>query len=266
MYWNNFKNNTNKYGFIHKKSLGQNFLKDLNVLRKIVSIISPLKSDKIIEIGPGQGALTKYLEKSGGYVLTIEKDIELGFYIKKNFNVDVLIMDALDVCWSKINGKFNKIVGNLPYNIATTLIWDIVANLMDVEKMVFTVQKEVAEKIGAKVGEKKYGSLSVWIQTFCDVRLEFQINPRCFYPRPKVISQVIVLTPKKIFLDKKTKTGLLKTLRVCFSSPRKQLKNLLKCYWNEKVEELFRKQKLSKNMRPNMLSCEDYLELSKAIF
>ena len=266
MYWNNFKTTTKKVGFIHKKSLGQNFLKDPNVLRKIVSIISPRESDKIIEIGPGQGALTGYLENSAGSILTIEKDMELGFYIKKNFNVDVLVMDALDVCWSKINGKFNKIVGNLPYNIATTLIWDIAANSIGVEKMVFTVQKEVAEKIGAKVGEKKYGALSVWIQSFCDIRLEFQINPGSFFPRPKVMSQVIVLTPKKIFLDKKTKTGLLKTLRICFSSPRKQLKNLLKCYWNEEVEEVFKRQKLSENMRPNMLSCEDYLELSKAIF
>ena len=266
MYWNNFKTSAKRDGFIHKKSLGQNFLKDPNVLKKIIRIISPRESDKILEIGPGQGALTKHLIKNCSYILTIEKDLELGFFIKKNFLVDVLIMDALDLCWSKVNGKFNKIVGNLPYNIATTLIFEMVSNLPDVEKMVFTVQREVAEKIGAKVGQKKYNALSVWVQTFCDVKLEFQINPGCFFPRPKVMSQVIVLTPKKILLDKKTKIGLIRILRICFKGPRKQLKNLLRVYWNEKVQEFFEKQSLNKSMRPNMLSSEDYLELSKVIF
>ncbi len=252
--------------FFPKKSFGQNFLVDKNIAKKIVELIGPNEEDKIIEIGPGKGALTQYLVDSSGYVLGIEKDKTLAFFLKRELCVDVVLMDAMKFPWSRIRGKFNKIIGNLPYNIASSLIWDIVSNCGMVEKMVFTVQREVAQKIGARVGDKKYGVLSVWVQTFCDVKLGFTIGPSSFSPPPKVVSQVVVFSPKRIDIEKDLKKRLIKTLRICFSSPRKQIGNLLKNYWNPVLKTLFEKRGLKKDFRPQRLTPQDFMEISKVIF
>ena len=252
--------------FYPKKSLGQNFLIDQNIAKKIIGLLSLSSGDKVLEIGPGQGALTKYLNKNDIKLILIEKDKDLAISLKKEWpHLDILLMDALTFPWDKITGKLNKIIGNLPYNIASTLIWEICAHCFNIDLMVFTIQKEVAEKIGAKVGEKKYGPLSIWVQTFCEVKLEFSISPTCFNPRPKVMSQVITLRPRNITLDNVTKKKLSRTLKLCFKTPRKQLGNILKKAWNPVIDKYLQKHSLKKEMRPQMLSPKNYLDLSKII-
>lgn len=250
-----------------KKHLGQNFLIDKNIITKIINLIDPKESDVILEIGPGRGALTTYLAQRAKSLIAVEKDKELIFDLKRNIPyAKFILMDALTFPWNRASVYFTKIVGNLPYNIATTLIFDIVPHFDTGKFMVFMVQKEVAEKICAKVGEKKFGILSVWIQTFCNVYADIIIKPTCFYPKPKVLSQVILLKPKGIRLSEQTKQKLKKAIKLCFNNPRKQLKSILKVHWNNKLEEFFRQNQIRIDARPNALNPEQYLQLSEIIF
>ncbi len=250
-----------------KKQLGQNFLIDKNIITKIIHLIEPEVEDVILEIGPGKGALTRYLAQMAKSLIAVEKDKGLIYDLNKDIpDAQFILMDALTFPWHRANGYFTKIVGNLPYNIATTLIFDIVAHFSRGKLMVFMVQKEVAEKICAKPGDKKFGVLSAWIQTFCDVKADIIIKPTCFYPRPKVLSQVILLIPKKIELNKNTQEKLKKTIKTCFNNPRKQLKTILKNRWNSDLDDFFKKNKIREDARPNMLTPEQYLQLAETIY
>lgn len=249
-----------------KKHLGQNFLIDNNIISKIVEIIDPNEDDFILEIGPGQGAITTHLAKKARLVFAIEKDRELIVELKNLLtNVQLILMDALNFPWERGNNRFTKIVGNLPYNIATTLIFDIVPNFSHGKNMIFMVQKEVADKICAQVGTKNYGLLSVWVQTFCDTTKSILVKPTCFYPRPKVLSQVVILKPKGVTLSQQKLTKFKNTLKFCFNRPRKQLKSILKHRWNESVDEFFEQNQIDLKSRPNMLTHENYLQLSEII-
>ncbi len=254
--------------FFPKKSLGQNFLIDLNIIKKIINLIGPGPKDSILEIGPGRGALTQHLINSCKRLILIERDQGLAFYIKKKWPwTELILMDARNAPWDRIHEKINKIVGNLPYNIASRLIWDICSTCTNLDLMVFTIQKEVAEKIAAKAGQKKYGLFSAWVQTFCDVELKFLIGPNCFFPRPKVQSQVVILRPKKnIVLDKVAQKRLSIFLKFCFKCPRKQLGNILRDSWNPDIDNYIGMRGFTKKTRPGMLTPKDFYELSRILY
>ncbi len=247
-----------------KKALGQNFLIDKNIIQKIICVAEIDKRDHILEIGPGRGALTLPLYERAGRYIGVERDKKLALYLKQmEPGLFLIVMDGLTLPWKRVQkGSINKIIGNLPYNIASRLIWEISGFSRGYDRMVFTVQKEVAERICATAGEKNYGPLGVWVQIFCETKIEFFISPKCFRPIPKVTSATISLFPRRdVVFSEEDKKKLAFVIKSCFRSPRKQLGNLLKKSWSSDIEEFFQKEGLNRKMRPGELTPDQYKKL-----
>jgi len=249
-----------------KKSLGQHFLWDKNIIGKIVRSLEINPKDALVEIGPGQGALTREVIKYeyNSYLL-LEKDKKLCKLLKSILpGLDVVNLDALNFNWEKLNTlKSLKIFGNLPYNIASPLLWNLVSALTSYQKGLFMVQKEVAERIVAKPGSKVYGALSVWIQSFARPRLLFNVSPKVFFPRPKVWSSVIELKPKaNLPANPSNLADLIKTM---FQSRRKQLQKIIKTKFSSQKLEVLQELGLSPTLRPEDLSVEDFQRLAAKI-
>ena len=180
-----------------KKSLGQHFLTNPGICRRIVDLIAPSGSDSILEIGPGPGALTGVLEKAPhARLLLLEKDdYWAGVRAKEGGpSTEVRCMDALTFPWGDLEGQW-KLIGNLPYNVASPLIWDIAWKCRALTRAAFMVQKEVGDRLAAAPGTRHYGALSVWVQAWLCVRMEFTLGPGAFSPPPKVDSAVLSFTP-----------------------------------------------------------------------
>lgn len=267
-----------------KKSLGQNFLQDVNIARKIVDGLHITANDRVIEIGPGPGALTKLLLNSlAKRLLLVEKDRywaqhhgaqdgqlldattmdewAQGFY-GEGPRLVVGEADALKVPWGDFNEPV-KIIGNLPYNVASPLMWDVVSQSRGCERAVFMIQKEVGLRLVAEPKNRDYGALSVWIQSFSAPKIDFIVPPQVFHPRPKVHSAVVSFTPIPLnpALDYKALASLLK---LCFQARRKQLRNSLKTLPN--VEEAFNLTGINPTSRPEELSPTDFHRLGMALF
>ena len=223
-----------------KRSLGQNFLRDANIARKIVRALNVEEGDRVLEIGPGQGALTGLLKESVAAALVlVEKDDhwaaeraagEEGAFFPsaeaylrhgRDRAYSVVADDALRLPWERFTGTW-KCIGNLPYNIASPLLWELCSRFSTLRRAVFMIQKEVGLRVVAVPGTSAYGALSVWVQSFMRPRLEFVVPPQVFHPRPKVDSSVLsfVPLPEPPSVD----TALLAaTLHGCFQMRRKQL-------------------------------------------
>jgi len=216
-----------------KKSLGQHFLKNKSVIQRIINLGDIQEDEQVIEIGPGPGALTKLLrDMNYGKLWLLEKDDifaqEHKDYATKHKleRMEVLHMDALTFDWKSLQGQW-KIIGNLPYNIASPLMWDIVSQVPHLSKAIFMVQREVAERIRASEGNKTYGALSVWIQSYCKVEKGFVVEPHAFSPPPKVDSALIVLTPLPKENLPKDPQNLARLIKICFQQRRKQMHGVL---------------------------------------
>jgi len=249
-----------------KKSLAQHLLIDSNVAKKIVSCLSLEQGDNVLEIGPGEGALTRILLDKKTRILVLEKDKSLAQLLKSNWpEIDVLCIDALKVDWSRYNNFFAsnlKVIGNLPYNVASALLWKIVSSLL-FSKMVFTVQKDVALRIAANPGNRIYGALSAWIQNFARVKYEFEISENVFCPRPKVKSAVISLQSCLSSERPQNPKDLAEILHLCFQKRRKQLKKIFKDRWDKDLEQEFYKLGISPQHRPENLTPRNFVQLSK---
>ncbi|RQD68103.1 16S rRNA (adenine(1518)-N(6)/adenine(1519)-N(6))-dimethyltransferase RsmA [Desulfonatronovibrio magnus] len=250
-----------------KKSLGQNFLTDGNIAGKIVDALGLEHGDDVLEIGPGQGALTKLLILRQVNLTALEKDWNLCLALKKSCpQAGLICIDALKYDWAKLHRLHSlKIVGNLPYNIGTRLIWDITAQVSGMKCGVFMLQKEVAQRIVSPPGSKKFGAISVWVQSHVRAELLFNVSPQVFRPKPKVESAVLRFSPlekKGIFSD----SALAKTLSLMFQSRRKQIKSILKAHWNVTIENCLDERSLDLRCRPEDLSPHDFQVLSSLIF
>ena len=219
---------------LFKKSLGQHFLTNKSILKKIVCI-KDIKNKIIFEIGPGQGALTKeILQKKPKKLILIEKDRNLRSCLlklqEKFKNVITFIGDdILNINLKEFNYNKIQIISNLPYNIASTFIIKLIMDFDIIESMVFMVQKEVAERLSAKVSTSYYSRLSVLMQSHARVEKVFDVEPYHFRPKPKVKSTVIKIMPyseRKIHYDK-----LDNVLKVSFRQRRKTIKNNLKTFF-----------------------------------
>lgn len=253
-----------------KKSLGQNFLIDTNVISKIVTEISSCNDDLIIEIGPGRGALTKELKKSNASVICYELDRDLKDIL------GTLEDDKLRIIWQDFlesnikedikNVKYNKlfIVGNLPYYITTPIIEHIMESDIDFEKLVIMVQKEVADRFLARPHSKEYGYITVVLNYYFEINRVINVSKYAFNPVPKVESTVLSLIPKKEkeMLDFNKYKVFLKN---CFSQKRKTLKNNLKGYDWKSVREVLDKYNLNENVRAEEISGEILIEIFKNI-
>jgi len=213
-----------------KKYLGQHFLKDRNIIRKIVDFIDIKRDDIVIEIGPGGGALTKELiERKPEKLVCVEIDDEMIDYLKDTFRdcsfIEIVKGDAVKFNFSKC-GNMIKVVGNLPYNVSTAIIRNLLNYKNILEVAVFMTQKEVAERLVSKKG-KEYGYLPALLQNFFEIKKLFDVSPKAFTPPPKVWSTVFEMVPKDFSLDRKELEQFEKFLKKAFSSRRKKLKNTL---------------------------------------
>lgn len=251
-----------------KKSLGQNFLTDQNICRRIVDAVAPGPADTIIEIGPGQGALTGFIVQAGpSRFSVIELDDGLADRLEEAYpDIQVIRADALKFPWESLNAEGRcKIVGNLPYNVGSKLIWDIVSRVQTLDRAVFMVQHEVALRLTAEPGCKAYGGLTAWVRNFADTRYLFKVPPTVFRPQPKVDSAVVAFVPRPVTEWPRSPQALDRLIKMLFQKRRKQLSNILKPLWNQEIESWFATQGVSPAARPETLSPQQFLELSALI-
>lgn len=219
------------------KSLGQNFLTDENIILDIIEALDIQDNDNIMEIGPGTGALTKHLINKDINFFAVEKDTRAFNYLKNMYpNLFIYNQDILQFDYSNIENNV-KIIGNLPYYITSLIISDVLKIHKKVKKAVFTVQKEVAERIVSDPNSKNFGILSVAVQLYSRPKLLFNIPPHAFDPPPKVTSSVITLD----FYEEpvyKNPEDLMKFVNACFSQRRKKLSNSIKNYLNQNKKSL----------------------------
>lgn len=255
--------------FEYKKSLGQNFLQDQNIINKIASSLTPSKNDLIIEIGPGAGALTKELVKKECDVICFEIDKRLENILNKlesDNNLKVIFEDFLKVNIKTYidTKKYDKLyfVGNLPYYITTAIINKIIKESNPYE-IVIMVQKEVAERFNATPGSREYGSLSVFLQYNFEIEKVCDVNKKCFEPIPKVDSTVIKFKTTSKYKEKvKNEDKFYKIIKDSFTHKRKNLRNNLMNYDLSKIEEILKKYNKDLTSRAESLTIEEFIEIS----
>ncbi|NDV19179.1 16S rRNA (adenine(1518)-N(6)/adenine(1519)-N(6))-dimethyltransferase RsmA [Pseudodesulfovibrio sp. JC047] len=250
-----------------KKSLGQNFLKDPNICRKIVDAISPGENDFIIEIGPGQGALTEFLvETNARKLVALEMDNALAEHLATRWPMlDVIRTDALQFPWAELEDGPHKIIGNLPYNVGSKLIWDIVSTVPHLERAVFMVQHEVATRLTAKPGCKAFGGLTAWVNNFCETTYLFKVPPTVFRPQPKVDSAVVRFEPLPVEDRPANPKKLAELIKLLFQQRRKQISTILKKRWNDSIESWFEVEGVSPQIRPENLTPKQFSSLSERL-
>ncbi|MFV9875348.1 MAG: 16S rRNA (adenine(1518)-N(6)/adenine(1519)-N(6))-dimethyltransferase RsmA [Rickettsiales endosymbiont of Dermacentor nuttalli] len=254
-----------QYGLNPNKKLGQNFILDPNFNSRIAKVAGDLSNHVVLEIGPGPGGLTRALLEAGARkVVAIEYDtrcIEALKLLKEKYvhRLEVFNLDALHIIERELVPCNSKIVANLPYNVATELLFKWLEQSRYFSSMTLMFQKEVAMRIHATPGSKLYGRLSVMSQFYCDVDYQFDVSPNLFFPQPKVTSGVINLIPKKILPDIDSKL-LSYICKLVFGQRRKVLSNSLKQLTNKPIE-LLRKSNIDANKRPEELSLEDFCTL-----
>lgn len=254
--------------FDYKKSLGQNFLKDENIINKISDSINPNKDDLIIEIGPGSGALTKKLVNKESDIICFEIDKRLESILNEIIasNLRIIYEDFLKIKISDyIESKYKRVffVGNLPYYITTAIINKIIEESNPYE-IVIMIQKEVAQRFMANPKSREYSSISVFLQYYFDISKICNVSKNCFEPVPKVDS--IVLKLKRNNKNKsKNESILFKLIKDSFRQKRKNLKNNLKNYNLEKIEALLNNRNKSLKCRAEELSVDDFIYLSDNI-
>ena len=248
-----------------KKSLGQNFIIDRNVLEQIVDTVE-ITNKEVLEIGPGSGNLTTFiLKKSPKKIYAIEKDDDLALLLKDKFANEITIIndDVLKISEDKISSKKLTVFGNLPYNISTEILSKWIINLNKnswFEKLVLMFQKEVAERIIAESNTSKYGRLSILSNWKLDIKKIMEIKPQSFSPRPKVDSTLLLFTPKKKFFELKEAKNLEMITRIFFSQRRKMLKKPFNQVFNN-AKVVAEKFDINLNLRPQNLSPEMYFKL-----
>lgn len=253
--------------FSHKarKRFGQNFLSDPGIIQRIVSSIAPREDDNIVEIGPGKGAITALLLEACPKLNVVELDRDLipillaQFAVFKDFKIHQA--DALKFDFSSLaKDKALRIVGNLPYNISTPLIFHLLSYHGKVQDMHFMLQKEVVERMAAVPGQKSYGRLGIMVQYYCQVENLFLVPPECFQPQPKVDSAIVRLKPFQELPHPAKDVKLLeRVVNVAFQQRRKTLRNGLKQLANsEQLDAL----KTDITVRAENLSVEQFVALS----
>ncbi|MBU1098283.1 MAG: ribosomal RNA small subunit methyltransferase A [Bacteroidetes bacterium] len=247
------------------KSLGQNYLNDQNIIRKIIDEIDIMPDDRIIEIGPGLGALTKEIYKKTEYFTAIDIDTRVSGYLKEHMpSLNIIITDFLKVDLNEII-KFSpvKIAGNIPYNITSPILFKLIENRELISEAVLMVQHEVAKRICGKQGTKDYGILSVILSYVADVNYCFKVSANVFHPKPNVDSAVIHLRFKKELEGNLQLETFKQVVKASFGNRRKTLKNSL----SNSIFHDYELNKLSVDLtkRAEQLSLSDFIMLTAQI-
>ncbi|WP_415890307.1 16S rRNA (adenine(1518)-N(6)/adenine(1519)-N(6))-dimethyltransferase RsmA [Neptuniibacter sp. SY11_33] len=250
-----------------RKRFGQNFLHDHGVIRRIIRSIAPHESDQLVEIGPGLGALTEELLSEAGELDAIELDRDLPPILRTKFfnygdKFRIHEADAMKFDFSQLQKgeKRLRIVGNLPYNISTQLIFHLLSHAEQVEDMHFMLQKEVVDRMAAGPGENNYGRLGIMAQYYCKVESLFVVPPGAFNPAPKVDSAIIRLTPYRELPHVAKDVSQFETVvRTAFNMRRKTLRNNLKPLLTaDALEEIG----IDPGLRPERLPVSDFVRIS----
>ena len=250
-----------------KKSLGQNFLIDREVLEKIVSI-TDITNKEVLEIGPGSGNLTTYiLKKKPKKLYVVEKDDDLAILLKEKFDTEIKIIndDILKVSESTISDQKLSVFGNLPYNISTEILSKWILNIGSnfwFDSLILMFQKEVADRIISEFNNSNYGRLSILSSWKLNVKKILDIKPQSFSPRPKIDSSLLLFTPKENFFKLKNAKNLEKITRIFFSQRRKMLKKPFNQVFDN-GKEVAEKFGIDLNLRPQNLEPEVYFKLVK---
>jgi len=249
-----------------KKRFGQNFLQDENILNKIVKEINPQPDDLIIEIGPGYGALTQKLLSSTENLIAVEIDNELSSSLKEKFpDLHLINEDFLESDLSKLtsSGKKLRIVGNIPYNITSPILFKLIENNKLINDAVFMVQLEVAKRMTSDRGTKDYGILAVVLKYFSETKLCFKISPNVFYPKPKVFSALVHINFKEITYPEEEQKLFIQIVKAAFGNRRKTLKNSL---GNSIFHEIdFSNSGIDMSLRAENLNVDDFIALTKFV-
>ena len=251
-----------------KKSLGQNFLINENMIKKIISVID-ITNKNILEVGPGTGNLTnEILKKNPNFFLAVEKDNNLAKELQKRFHnkVNIINNDILKINENSLSEKPLTVFGNLPYNISTEILIKWIMN-MDNRKswfdyLILMFQKEVADRIISNYNNKSYGRLSIIANWRLNIKKICDIGPHCFSPKPKVESSLLLLKPKENFFNFESPKNLEKITRIFFMHRRKKIKTpFLQLF--DKDKYLATKLGIDLNLRPQNLDYNTYFELTK---
>ena len=255
--------------FVFRKSLGQNFLKDMNVIQNIVDSANIDKDTLVIEIGPGGGALSKYIVPLSGFSLLYEADGRLESKLKYELNdfnnYDLFIGDFLNIDLKDfLNNKFSKlyVVANLPYYITTPIIIKFIDENVLPDRFVIMIQKEVASRLSAKTNTKDYGSLTVFLNYYYDIRKLFDVSRNCFVPKPNVDSSVICMELKKERKKIKDIELFKKIVKDSFRFKRKNIRNNLSNYNLDIISNVLLKYGFDLTCRAENLDLDVFIDIA----
>lgn len=262
-----------KYNVKFKKKFGQNFLKDNNTVKRIVNVCDITNKDLVIEVGPGGAILTKELANVAKEVLAyeIDKDLkeELELKLKDCSNVEILYQDFLESNIKKDikNKEYNSLyfVSNVPYYITTPIIIKLMNSGINFKKICLMVQKEVADRLSANPGTRDYGSITVLLKSFYNIKKEFFVSREEFIPKPNVDSEIISLEEKDDKLFIKDKEFFVDFVRDCFQYKRKNIKNNLKNYNLDIISEILKKHGYDLSVRAEQLGVSIFIELANEL-
>ncbi|MCC5886139.1 MAG: 16S rRNA (adenine(1518)-N(6)/adenine(1519)-N(6))-dimethyltransferase RsmA [Gammaproteobacteria bacterium] len=250
-----------------RRRFSQNFLVDRGTIDRIVSAVAPAADEHVVEIGPGRGAITGQLAARAGELVLVEIDRDLVATLERNFpELRVISGDALKVCFDSLFPEplRYRVVGNLPYNISTPLIFRLLSHAKRMSDAHFMLQDEVVARLAASPGEKAWGRLGVMVQYHCQVEPLFGVSPDAFNPKPQVRSRVVRLVPHAELPHVAQDYRLLETLvRTAFSLRRKTLRNALKAMPGS--EELVARGEFDFSVRPENLDVGDFVAIANAL-
>lgn len=258
-----------------KRSLGQNFLIDPNIQRKIVAAIEPGPDDEVLEIGPGVGALTKHLAGAVKRLVLVELDNGLAARLRDEFagdpSVEVINEDVLEVPLERVSGDpaALKVIGNIPYNITTPILFSLLERRPRPRMIVLMVQREVADRILEPAGSKTYGALAVGVQAVADVSRVLNVSRDAFRPVPDVMSSVVKIVPHNPpRLSPGEEAGLRELTRAAFQQRRKQFQRILRDAYRlspEQVEEVGRGAGMDLVQRPETFPPQKFIDLARVL-
>lgn len=262
-----------KYDVKFKKKFGQNFLKDINIVKRIVDVSEVDKNSLVIEVGPGGGVMTRELASRAKNVLAYEIDNDLSDELYKRLdgfdNVDILFQDFLtsDLVSDVSNYNYDKLyfVSNVPYYITTPILLKIIESGLDFNKIVIMVQKEVGDRFTTPPGSREYGSITVFLNYFYDIKKEFFVSRKQFVPEPNVDSLIVSFSPKKDKLELNDYKFFERLIRDSFQFKRKTLRNNLKNYDLKVIESVLKEYDYDLSVRAENLSTEIFVKISNAL-
>ena len=260
-----------KFNLRASKRLGQNFLIDAEVVRKIVDAAEISEGEEVLEIGPGIGTLTQGLLEAGAKVTAVELDKKLPAVLQETLagyeNFRLIQGDILKVNLSEIFSTDFKVVANLPYYITTQILLTLLEKKLPIKKIVTMVQREVAERMTAAAGSKIYGAMSVAVQFRSDVRIAFDVEPSSFLPRPEVTSSVVICDVRENKFSVSDEEFFIKVVRGSFGQRRKTILNSLigAGFPREKVLQSLQSAEINFERRAETLTIEDFVKLAEIL-